>query len=154
MLFYPFPMFSLPPSPAPVVVTVEPLPVPTAPESPRDILLTDDGDIYIAGGDIWFVGGIDAIAQECKTALQLFTGEYLLDATAGVPWLTLLDRGTTNAQLDAAVRQCLRTVPDVATVDNVTITRDTATRRATIGATVTTDAGATLVVQAVPEATA
>jgi len=146
MLFYPFPLFSLPPSPAPVVVTVPDLPIPTRALAARDIRLTDSGDIYIANGDIWMVGELDAIVQECGTALRLWQGEYLLDDIAGAQWATVLTKGTTNQELDAEIRRVLATVPGVVAVDNVAITRDTITRRAAIVATVLGDGGVVLTV--------
>ena len=146
MLFYPFPLFGLPPSPAPVVVTVADLPIPTRALAARDIRLTDDGDIYIAGGDIWLVGETDAIVQECGTALRLWQGEYLLDDIAGGQWQTVLTKGVSDQELDAEIRRVLQTVPGVVGVDNVAIVRDTLSRRATITASVTANGGVVLTV--------
>jgi hypothetical protein len=146
MLFYPFPLFSLPPPPAPVVVTVPDLPIPTRALAARDIRLTDSGDIYIANGDIWLVGELDAIVQECGTALRLWQGEYLLDDIAGAQWAVVLTKGVTNQELDAEIRRVLATVPGVVAVDNVAITRDTISRRAAIVATVLGDGGVVLTV--------
>ena len=146
MLFSPFPLFSSPPGPAPIVVTVEDLPIPTRALAARDIRLTDSGDIYIANGDIWMVGELDAIVQECGTALRLWQGEYLLDDIAGAQWAVVLTKGVTNQELDAEIRRVLATVPGVVAVDNVAITRDTITRRASIVATVLGNGGVVLTV--------
>jgi hypothetical protein len=140
-----FPLLSFPPS-SPVVVTVEDLPIPTRALAARDIRLTDSGDIYIANGDIWMVGELDAIVQECGTALRLWQGEYLLDDIAGAQWAVVLTKGVTNQELDAEIRRVLATVPGVVAVDNVAITRDTITRRAAIVATVLGNGGVVLTV--------
>lgn len=140
-----FPLFALPLS-SPVVVTVEDLPIPTRALAARDIRLTDDGDIYIAGGDIWFVGELDAIVQECGTALRLWLGEYLLDDLAGAQWAVVLTKGVTNQELDAEIRRVLQTVPGVVAVDSISIVRDTLTRRASIVATVIGNGGVVLTV--------
>lgn len=146
MLFAPFPLFALPPSSPPVVVTVADLPIPTRAIAARDIRLTDAGDIYIAGGDIWLVGETDAIVQECATALRLWQGEYLLDDIAGGQWQLVLTKGVSDQELDAEIRRVLQTVPGVVGVDNVAIVRDTLTRRASITATVRANSGVVLTV--------
>lgn len=143
--FVPFPLVSLPVPPyvgdisqpdAPRV-TVDPV---------RDLLLAESGQLYVFGGDLHFVGGVDAIAQECKTALELWRGEYILDATAGLPWQDLLSKGVPQSTIAASVRAQLLTVPGVAGAENLTIATDPQTRSASIAADVTTTDGAQLVV--------
>jgi len=143
--FVPFPLIALPVPPyvgdisqpdAPRV-TVDPV---------RDLLLAESGQLYVWGGDLHLVGGVDAIAQECKTAMELWQGEYILDATAGLPWHDLLTKGVPESTIAASVRAQLLTVPGVAGVENITITADHQSRTASIGADVTATDGAQLVV--------
>lgn len=142
--FLPFPLLG-PPPPAPTIAAAAYAPaVSTSPV--RDLLLTPAGNLWVYGGDLWLVGGIDAIAQECGTALRLFLDEAIMDAAAGLPWPELLGRGVSEAQITAAVRAQLQTVPGVASVDNITIEADQLTRAASIGADVTTTDGAQLTV--------
>lgn len=142
--FLPFPLLG-PPPPAPTIAAAASAPVVSA--SPvRDLLLTAAGNLWVYGGDLWLVGGTDAIAQECGTALRLFLDEAIMDANAGLPWPELLGRGVGEAQIAAAVRAQLQTVPGVASVDNITIDTDQLTRAASIGADVTTTDGAQLTV--------
>lgn len=148
MVFFPFPLASLVPSPGPT-----PVPSPEASSAPnvttspvRDILLTDAGNLWIWGGDLHLVGGLDAIHQECKTALELWQGEYILDANAGIPWQDLLSKGVGEAQIAAAIRAQLLTVPGVTSVDNITFERDPVTRTAAISVSVSTDDGETLTI--------
>jgi len=150
MLFLPFPLFLLPPSPVPPVYTEASAAPAVVSQPARDILLLPDGNLWIYGGDIFHVGGLDAIVQECKTALELFRGEYILDESAGVPWADIFGVGVSDAQVIAAVRAQLLTVPGVSSVDNVTASRDTLTRTIAIAADVTTTDGAQLTVSATP----
>lgn len=142
--FLPFPLLG-PPPPAPTLQAAAYAPVVST--SPvRDLLLTEAGNLWVYGGDLWLVGGVDAIAQECGTALRLFRDEAIMDAQAGLPWPELLARGVSNATIAAAVRAQLLTVPGIASVDNVTVADDTLARTATIGADVTTTDGVQLTV--------
>jgi hypothetical protein len=114
----------------------------------RDLALDSSGDLVIEGGDFKLLQGTDAIAQECRTALGLLTGEYPFDVELGTRWDQLLNSKTaTDAQFGAEVKRVLGSVQGVLGVDNVSVQRNTVTRAATITATVTTDAGATVVVE-------
>lgn len=114
----------------------------------RDLALDSSGDLVIEAGDFKLLQGTDAIAQECRTALGLLTGEYPFNTELGTRWDQLLNSKTaTDAQFAAEVKRVLGGVQGVLGVDNVSVQRNTVTRAATITATVTTDAGATVVVE-------
>lgn len=114
----------------------------------RDLALDSNGDLVIEAGDFKLLQGTDAIAQECRTALGLLTGEYPFNVELGTRWDQLLNSKTaTDAQFAAEVKRVLGGVQGVLGVDNVSVQRNTVTRAATITATVTTDAGATVVVE-------
>jgi hypothetical protein len=114
----------------------------------RDLALDSNGDLVIEGGDFKLLQGTDAIAQECRTALGLLTGEYPFNVELGTRWDQLLNSKTaTDAQFGAEVKRVLGGVQGVLGVDNVSVQRNTVTRAATITATVTTDAGTTVVVE-------
>lgn len=113
----------------------------------RDLALDSTGDLIIEGGDFKLLQGNDAIAQECRTALGLWVGEYPFDTTLGTAWGALLNnKGVLDSQLAAEVRRVLLGVQGVSTVDNVAVQRNTVNRTATITVTVTTDEGAVLTV--------
>ena len=113
----------------------------------RDLALDSSGDLVIEAGDFKLLQGTDAIAQECRTALGLLTGEYPFNVELGTRWDTLLNNKlVTDAQIIAEVRRVLVGVQGVLGVDNVAIERNTVNRTATITATVTTDSGATVTV--------
>jgi hypothetical protein len=111
----------------------------------RDLALDSNGDLVIEAGDFKLLQGTDAIAQECRTALGLLTGEYPFNVELGTRWDQLLNSKTaTDAQFAAEVKRVLGGVQGVLGVDNVTVQRNTVNRTATITATVTTDSGATV----------
>lgn len=55
-----------------------------------DLKLTADGDLDITNGELSFVRGRDAIAQDIKMALSTWLGESIYDTTAGVPYLQII----------------------------------------------------------------
>lgn len=55
-------------------------------DEPRDWLLGPDNDLVIENGDFVFARGLDAVAQECRIAIQMFAGEWFLDLDAGIPY--------------------------------------------------------------------
>lgn len=74
--------------------------------SPRDLALTTTGDLDVeAGGRL--IEGTEAIAQELRIRLRTFLGEYFLDTTKGLPWLTWTSTKPTPdvlRQVEALVR--------------------------------------------------
>lgn len=116
----------------------------------RDLALDSSGDLIIEAGDFKLLQGTDAIAQECRTALGLMTGEYPFDIEIGTRWDQILNnKAVTDAQIVAEVRRVLIAIDGVASVDNVSVQRNTVQRTATITATVTTNSGDTTIVPTV-----
>lgn len=116
----------------------------------RDLALDSNGDLIIEAGDFKLLQGTNAIAQECRTALGLMTGEYPFDIEIGTRWDQILNsKAVTDAQIVAEVRRVLIAIDGVASVDNVSVQRNTVQRTATITATVTTNSGDTTTVPTV-----
>jgi hypothetical protein len=55
-------------------------------DNPRDLLLDDDNDLVIQGGDLQFARGLTGIAQECKIAVKMFAEEWFLDLDVGIKY--------------------------------------------------------------------
>jgi hypothetical protein len=64
-----------------------------------DILLTDD-DMDLTNGDLSWVNGAEAIAQDVTMTWRTWLGETVYDTTAGVPYTQVIFVGT-NPNLDA-----------------------------------------------------
>ena len=73
-----------------------------------DLKLTDGGDMDITNGELSFVTGLDAIAQDLRMAWQTWLGESVYDTSAGVPYLQVFFKDT-NPNLDA-IRFTLQTI--------------------------------------------
>jgi hypothetical protein len=58
---------------------------------PRDLKLGPDNDlVFTPTGPLW-VTGIDAVAQSCRIAVQMFKGEWFADLTLGVGYFADAD---------------------------------------------------------------
>lgn len=113
----------------------------------RDFALDSTGDLKIDDGDLALVADAAAIAQECKTALGLWLGEFPFDVTLGTDWQTLLSqKGVSDAQVEAEIRRVLAGVQGVVAVDSVQIGRDNQTRAASLTIAVRADTGELLTI--------
>ncbi|CAB3744729.1 MULTISPECIES: hypothetical protein [Achromobacter] len=83
-----------------------------------DLALSADHDLDLdLLGRTSFVDGAERIAQQIKTTLLTFLGEWFLDTTFGVPYFDdVLVKSPNRASIEAIFRARIRAVPDVARV--------------------------------------
>ncbi|CUJ50331.1 hypothetical protein [Achromobacter kerstersii] len=83
-----------------------------------DLALSADHDLDLdLLGRTSFVDGAERIAQQIKTTLLTFLGEWFLDTTFGVPYFDdVLVKSPNRASIEAIFRARIRSVPDVARV--------------------------------------
>lgn len=83
-----------------------------------DLALSDDHDLDLdLLGRASFVDGADRIAQQIKTTLLAFMGEWFLDTTFGVPYFEdVLVKSPDRASIEAIFRARIRAVPGVTQV--------------------------------------
>lgn len=110
-----------------------------------DVLLTDALDLRprttLVTGDV-------LVGQRIRLRTQQAVGDWILDASAGLPWLDWLTTKPFPEDTAAArVRQAIESIPGVLQVSELSVTR-TGTA-ATIAAQVLTEAGLAPVVVAV-----
>jgi hypothetical protein len=103
----------------------------------RDLALDSAGDLDLAGGG-HLVEGQAAIAQRLTIRLRTFLGEYFLDTTRGLPWLTWSESkmdAATLRQVKLLALSTVRTEDGVTGVDpaQVAATWDSETKRITVG---------------------
>ncbi len=105
-----------------------------------DLLLRDaTHDLARDSRDIVLVDGSLLVRQRLSIALQLFKGEWFLDADAGVPWLQeILEKGVAVAVIDAILRDKIVATPGVNRVLTYSSEIDAATRTVSVAFTVDT----------------
>ena len=73
--------------------------------------------------DFTVVSGLEAVRQGILQRLRFWRGEWFLDATEGVPYLTdLLGDRLDTGLVQSVVRDQVLAVPDVTGVSNLTVT--------------------------------
>lgn len=101
-----------------------------------DLRLTSR-DLDITNGDLSFVSGLDAIAQDIAMALQTWLGESVYDRNAGVPWLQVIfKRGTRPDAARFILENIIRGIDGVQDVLEINASLASATRVLTVAARV------------------
>ena len=71
-------------------------------------------DLVFTARNLTTVAGAALVAQRLKVILQLFKGEWFLDADAGIPWFQeILEKGVDVTVVDAILRAAILGVTDV-----------------------------------------
>jgi len=110
-----------------------------------DLLLNAAGDLDLTTNDLQLVDGIDAVRQELQIRYRFFVGEWFLDPEEGVPYIRdVLKKAPNESQVRALLAEVARTTPGVASVDNLTLDLDAATRVLTVRLDLQVDVSGTL----------
>ena len=81
-----------------------------------------DYDMQILNGDVSFVLGAEAIAQDITMRLRTFLGESVYDRSAGVPYLTIIfRRGADIATIENVLKEIVLATPGILTIIELTI---------------------------------
>lgn len=92
--------------------------------------------------DLEFVSGIDYIVQALKIRLLLFSEEWYLDTSKGLPWFTdILIKNPRMEVVDALIKQKIVSTPGVVGLLSYSSTYTNATRSLAITFTVEADEG-------------
>ena len=102
-----------------------------------------EGDLAIRGGRFARLSSFgDSVAQAVRVRLRWWRGHWFLDLSKGVPYLEqLFVRGVSDATIRAVLRREVLDVAGVARVDELRVTRDRQSRRATVSMRVVTTEG-------------
>lgn len=118
-------------------------------DAPRDLLVDDDSDLVITGGDLQLARGLIGIAQECKIAVKTFAEEWFLDLDAGIRYFQeIFVRGNPDVLVLVAkkeYRNQLLAVDGVLQILQLDVTFDPGTRVLSVTWQVSTTVGNTLV---------
>jgi hypothetical protein len=104
----------------------------------KDILLTAAGDLRVSEyGDIALT---DSVRQAVRIRLQWFFDEWRLGPQFGIEYFELfLVKAPNKEQMRQAIRDAVMSVDEVVDAENIDITIDNATRKATITLDIVTD---------------
>jgi hypothetical protein len=80
----------------------------------------------------------EAVAQAVKTRLELFTGEWFLDTSAGMPWRTKVLGKYTTTLYDFAIKQQITQTGGVLSLDSYSSNLDPNTRVLNVSAAIST----------------
>lgn len=104
--------------------------------------MTASGDMTFGqGGANFLVNSPQAVAQLIKTRLNLWTGQWFLDLSAGTPYATQVLGSNTRSRYDAAIQAVILDTPGVLALASYNSNYNGVTRVVTIQATVNTQYG-------------
>lgn len=91
------------------------------------------GDIDIKSGQMYLATGLAAVAQRLKIKFGLFLGEWFLNTSAGVPYLSrILIKNPSKANILAVCREIIGKDPAVASIITLDLQGPFADRTASI----------------------
>jgi len=97
-----------------------------------DLMLTDY-DLDITDGELSFVRGAEAIAQDVRMRLRTWLGETPYDQAAGVPYLQVIfERGVSQEAIRFVIENRILDTPGVEQVTSLEVQVNPQTREATI----------------------
>ncbi len=122
--------------------------MPALETDPIDLRLDADGDLYLSDGlELAFTSGKEAVAQSIALALELFAasggdgdptdpdfkeGEWFFDLDAGTRWWDVLGERYDEARARAVVRETIEAVPNVKSIETMTVAFDAESRELSI----------------------
>lgn len=110
--------------------------------------LDADGDFTLGTGGDFLQNSPETVAQAVKTRLALWTGEWFIDITDGMPWNQEVLGKRNGRNPDSAIRQRILTTPGVTSIESYSSTFDGETRRLSVACTINTDYGQTTISEA------
>jgi hypothetical protein len=94
-----------------------------------DFKLDGNDDLLIENNDLVLVDGLDAIAQDMQTRLQIFQGEWFLDTRIGVPWFQkILGSKSRSLVVKSVIRKSILTTPGILNILDLNFEFDGTTR--------------------------
>ena len=106
--------------------------------------LDANGDYTLGTSNDWLVDSPDAVGQAIKTRLGLWTGEWFVDTTDGMPWNEqVLGKRLPGKTYDMAIRKRILETAGVKELTSYSSAFDGNSRTLSITATVNTIYGAT-----------
>lgn len=85
----------------------------------NDIALDENGDLRLTENDIRFINGINYVRQKLKIRLQWFLGEWYLNISLGLPYLTeILTKNPNRLAVVNYIKRQIAQTEGVSSIDN------------------------------------
>lgn len=97
----------------------------------KAIKLTDN-DLDFSTGTLIIIEEKEELAQRIKVSLQTWLGEWFLDNSAGVDWLTLMEKGTNIIKVKTEIQVNILQFEEVTGIRDFNVSFNNSTRRFTI----------------------
>lgn len=98
-----------------------------------DIMLDNNGDFDISKGDFIFIDNDLRVVQQIKIRLMTWKNEWFLDENKGVDYLNIFaTRRYAKQLIENMIREMILEVPNVDSVENVTLIGNASARSITI----------------------
>lgn len=98
-----------------------------------DLKLDSSGDLDITNGEMTLVEGAAAVAQDCRSRLLFFLGEWFLDTRLGVNWFGLaLIKNPNQMAVHSMIRAVVLGTPGVKEISAFSASLDSANRVLTV----------------------
>lgn len=111
--------------------------------------LDANGDYTFGTGADFLINSPDAVAQAVGTRLKLWSGEWFVDTTDGMPWNEqVLGKRQAGKNPDAAIRQRILGTDGVTAISSYESSFNGETRRLSVTATIETIYGTTTISEA------
>lgn len=109
----------------------------------KDLLLTAAGDLDCSALGVQLVGGAARVAQQVRTRLRTFLGEWEFDLDAGVPWFQRIlgIKGVNLNDVEDIIKTQILSVADVKSISAIKMTFNGTTRKLSITSKVDTNFG-------------
>ena len=104
--------------------------------------LGDDGDLALGQDNFWIGYSAAEVAQNVRTRLKFFLGEWFLNTQDGTDWFgSVLGKGSPLATRESVIRRRILLTPGCAGMTAFSLTTDIATRLLTVNASIVSQSG-------------
>lgn len=104
--------------------------------------LDADGDLALGPQEFLTGYSAEEVAQNIRTRLKFFLGEWFLDTADGTDWFgSVLGKGSVLASRESVIRRRILLTPGCAGMTAFSMTTDIATRELTVSASIVSQSG-------------
>jgi hypothetical protein len=104
--------------------------------------LDADGDLAVGKNNFLYGYGAEEVAQNVRTRLKFFLGEWFLDTADGMDWFgSVLGKGSALVSRESVIRRRILLTPGCSGMTAFSVTADIATRELTVSATIVSQSG-------------